>query len=170
MAQKRDQPVKITSASLEVRGKDKMATFSGDVHVVQGETDVRCNVLVVFYDGDGDKSGPGKATPGKSGPKSASGAGNQQIRRMEATGSVIVTQKDQKASASAPTSRVRANTLALIGNVVVTRGDDVLRGHRLFVDLTSGVSRMESGGGRVEGMFKSNSGQSPPQPPRARSE
>jgi len=34
--------------------------------------------------------------------------------------------------------------------VVVTRGQDVLRGQRLVVDLTNGVSRVDSGRGRVE--------------------
>ena len=51
---------------------------------------------------------------------------------------------------------MRTNTVTLTGNVVVTQGQDVLRGQRLVVDLTSGVSRMESGGGRVEGLFQSN--------------
>src|SRR5205823_9447088 len=34
-SQNRDKPIKISSASLEVRDKDKVATFSGDVHLVQ---------------------------------------------------------------------------------------------------------------------------------------
>jgi lipopolysaccharide export system protein LptC len=34
-SQNHGKPVKITSATLEVRDKDKMATFSGDVHLVQ---------------------------------------------------------------------------------------------------------------------------------------
>ena len=46
---------------------------------------------------------------------------------------------------------MKLNTVTLNGNVVVTRGQDVLRGQKLVVDLTSGVSRME--GGRVEGLF-----------------
>jgi lipopolysaccharide export system protein LptA len=141
-SQKRDQPVKITSASLEFRDKSKMATFTGDVHVVQGETDVRCNKLVVFYDDE-------KATSGSKNT-SDSGRGNQQIRRMEASGSVVVTQKDQRAAGDRAEFDMRTNTVTMIGNVVVTRGDDVLRGQRMVVDLTTGVSRVESGGGRVE--------------------
>ena len=43
---------------------------------------------------------------------------------------------------------MRENTVTLIGNVIVTRGADVLRGQRLVVDLTSGVSKMD--GGRVD--------------------
>src|ERR1700751_3568371 len=48
-AQDKDQPVQIEAASLEVRDKNKMATFSGDVQVVQGDTTMKCQRLVVFY-------------------------------------------------------------------------------------------------------------------------
>ena len=44
-----DQPIRITSTSLEVHDKDHFATFSGNVHVVQGESTLRCKTLVVFY-------------------------------------------------------------------------------------------------------------------------
>ena len=37
-SQNRDEPVKIRAASLELREKDKMATFTGDVYVLQGDT------------------------------------------------------------------------------------------------------------------------------------
>src|SRR5215470_16220182 len=49
-SQNRDEPVKIRAASLEVREKDKMATFTGDVYVLQGDTELRCKTLVVFYE------------------------------------------------------------------------------------------------------------------------
>src|SRR3974377_980560 len=48
-SQNRDQPVHIEAATLEVRDKDKVATFSGDVRVKQGDTGMRCKSLVVFY-------------------------------------------------------------------------------------------------------------------------
>jgi lipopolysaccharide export system protein LptA len=50
---------------------------------------------------------------------------------------------------------MRENTVTLNGNVVVTRGQDVLRGQRLVVDLNSGVSKMDQG--RVEGLFQARS-------------
>jgi lipopolysaccharide export system protein LptA len=154
LPQKRDEPVKITSATLEVRDKSKMATFSGDVHVIQGETEVRCNVLVVFYDDD-SKDGKDKSSAKKA--PAPEGGRNQQIRRMEAKGNVIVTQKEQRAVGDRAEFDMRTNTVTMIGNVVVTKGDDVLRGQRMVVDLTTGVSRVESGGGRVEGIFQSKS-------------
>jgi hypothetical protein len=49
-SQNRDQPVKIDADSLEVRDKDKLATFLGNVHVVQGDTTMICQTLVVFYE------------------------------------------------------------------------------------------------------------------------
>src|SRR5262249_34145894 len=78
---------------------------------------------------------------------------DRQIRRIEAKGNVVVTQKDQNATGDAATFNMRENTVTLVGNVVVTRGADVLRGQRLVVDLTSGVSKMDQG--RVEGLFQS---------------
>jgi lipopolysaccharide export system protein LptA len=51
---------------------------------------------------------------------------------------------------------MKTNTVTLTGNVVMTQGQNVLRGDRLVVDLTSGVSRVESGKngtGRVQGLF-----------------
>src|SRR5215831_10234000 len=56
----RDKPVNIKAASLEVRDKEKFATFSGDVHVVQGDTDMRCKTLVVFYEDNAATGGAPK--------------------------------------------------------------------------------------------------------------
>jgi lipopolysaccharide export system protein LptA len=145
--QQRGEPVKISSATFEIHPKKNMATFSGGVQVVQGDTDVRCKVLIVYYDNE----------RGKSASKNAEGGGSQQIRRMEAKGSVVVTQKEQRAVGERAEFDMRTNTVTLIGNVVVTSAENVMRGQRLIVDLTTGVSRMESGGGRVEGVFNSKS-------------
>jgi len=142
-SQNRDQPVKIDSASLEVRDKDKVATFSGDVHLTQGDTTMKCKTLVVYYEDNARSPTLKAAQPGP--------GGQQQIRRLEAKGGVIVNQKDQTATGNNGVFDMKTNTVTLIGNVVVTQGQNVLRGERLIVDLTSGVSRVE--GGRVQGLF-----------------
>jgi lipopolysaccharide export system protein LptA len=144
-SQNRDEPVKIRAAALELREKDKMATFSGDVHVIQGDTEMRCKLLTVFYEEETGARAVKAADPGP--------GGDRQIRRIEAKGSVVVVQKDQNATGDAATFNMRENTVTLIGNVVVTRGADILRGQRLVVDLNSGVSKMDQG--RVEGLFQS---------------
>jgi lipopolysaccharide export system protein LptA len=147
----RGQPVKIQAASLEVRDKDKIATFRGDVHVTQGDTLMRCQTLVVYYDAESGKG----AKPAQSGA-----TGQQQIRRMEATGGVVVNQKDQNATGDRADFDMPTNMLVLSGNVVVTKGQDVLRGQKLVVNMTDGVSRME--GGRVDALINSTGGQKGP--------
>jgi len=148
-SQNRDQPVRIRAASLEVREKDKQATFTGDVHVVNGDTELRCKSLVVFYD---EETGGGKnlkaADPGPSGERS--------IKRIEAKGNVLVTQKDQNATGESAIFNMKENIVTLIGNVVVTRGGDVMRGPKLTVDLTNGVSKME--GGRIDAYIDTRKG------------
>jgi lipopolysaccharide export system protein LptA len=158
----RGQPVKIQAAALEVHDKDKVATFSGDVVVTQGDTVMHCQVLVVFYDGEtspeakASPKGAPKAAP-KSAPPSANtapqAAGQQQIRRMEATGGVVVNQKDQNATGDRADFDMPSNTITISGNVVVTKGQDVLRGQKLVVNMTDGVSRIE--GGRVDALINS---------------
>jgi lipopolysaccharide export system protein LptA len=136
-SQNRDVPVQIEALSLEVREKDKLATFTGEVNVVQGDTNLKCKSLVVFYEGDvGSEPGMKSATPGP--------GGNQQLRRLEAKGGVVITQKEQTASGDTAIFDMRANTITLAGNVVVTQGQNILRGDRLVVDMTNGVSRVES--------------------------
>ena len=152
-SQNRDEPVKIRAASLEVREKDKMATFTGDVYVLQGDTELRCKTLVVFYEEETTPQPSQQVNAARPVKAAEPGpGGDRQIRRIEAKGNVVVVQKDQNAAGDAATFNMRENTVTLVGNVVVTRGADVLRGQRLVVDLTSGVSRMDQG--RVEGLFQ----------------
>jgi lipopolysaccharide export system protein LptA len=154
----REQPIKITSATLEVQDKKKVATFTGDVHVIQGETDLRCKVLVIYY--DNDEGGGGKVSKSKATPVSAPAGpdGSQKIRRMEARGEVVMTQKDQRAVGDHADFDVAKNTMLLTGNVILTRGDDIVRGTRLFVNMTTGVYTVDSDG-RVEMLINSKSSQ-----------
>jgi lipopolysaccharide export system protein LptA len=153
----RDQPVKIESNMLEVRDKIRQATFSGDVKLTQGDTTLKCRALVVFYEdtavASGKKGAPASAPAQKGG---GAGAGGQQIKRAEARGEVFVAQKDQTASGDNAVYDAKANTITMTGNVVVTQGQNVMRGERMVVNLTTGVTNVESSktGGRVEMMMQ----------------
>ena len=165
----RDQPVKIESDTLEVRDKQRQATFSGSVKMIQGDTTITCRTLVVFY--EDNAAAPQKNAPQKKAPAAAQAggvAGGQQIKRVEATGDVTVVQKDQTAKGDKALFDVKSNHVTLTGNVVITQGKNVLRGERMVVDLTTGVARVESGsskGGqpqRVEGLFNASAPQGLP--------
>ncbi len=150
------KPVHIEAERLEVRDKDKVATFLGKVEVTQGDTTMRCKTLVVFYDpGPPAKTAGGKDAPAK--PITQIGpAADQKIKKLEARGDVVVTQNDQVATGDAALFDMDTNTVTMTGNVVLTQGQNVLRGRKLVVDMSTGMSRVESGNGkdgRVQGLF-----------------
>jgi lipopolysaccharide export system protein LptA len=138
----RNEPVKIEASVLEVRDRDQVAVFKGNVIVRQGDTELRCRELAVHYEG----GALAKATA------DAQSIAPQRIRRLVATGGVIVLSKDQRATGGQGVFDMRANTVTLSGDVVLTQGPNVMRGDRLVVDLNSGLSRLEAKG-RVSGLF-----------------
>jgi lipopolysaccharide export system protein LptA len=168
--QDKDQPVQIEAASLEVRDKNKMATFSGDVQVVQGDTTMKCQKLVVFYGQEvgiaQKEAGQGGAPAPETKPALAGPKGAQNIRRIEARGGVTVITKDQNASGDLGVYDLIAKTITLTGNVVVSQGQNVIHGERVVVDTVSGNARVESnnqGGGttpsRVRALIQPNQNQ-----------
>jgi lipopolysaccharide export system protein LptA len=80
---------------------------------------------------------------------------------MEAKGGVVVTQKDQIATGDRGDFDVQSNIVILTGNVVLTKGQDVLKGERLWVNLTDGVSKMDSGSGGQQIQMMINPRQDP---------
>src|SRR4051794_407214 len=164
-SQNRDQPIQIEAASLEMRDKKKEATFAGNVKVVQGDTTMSSKSLVVFYDQGNAPAPPPAAKGAKTGPiQSATPGpgGSSSIRRLEARGGVVVTQKDQIVTGETAIFDTRANQVTMQGGVVLTQGPNILRGDRLVVDMTTGVSRVESDTGRVQGLFQSSGGSGAP--------
>jgi lipopolysaccharide export system protein LptA len=161
-SQNRDQPIQIEAASLEMRDKKKEATFAGNVKVVQGDTTMTSKTLVVFYESSSDKAAAPQADPAK-GAKAAKGApmqsatpgpgGASSIKRLEARGNVVVTQKDQVVTGETAVFDTKTNLITMLGGVVLTQCQNVLRGDRLMVDMTTGVSRVESDSGKVQGLF-----------------
>ena len=172
--QNQDQPIQIEAATLEVRDKSKMATFAGDVQVVQGDTTMKCQKLVVFYGQEvgiaqaGAQPPDAKPPDAKPAPTSAlpGPKGAQNIRRIEARGGVTVITKDQNASGDLGVYDLIAKTITLTGNVVVSQGQNVIHGERVVVDTVTGNARVESnnqgGGGtpsRVRALIQPNQGQ-----------
>ena len=165
-SQNRDQPIQIESATLEMRDKKKEATFSGNVKVVQGDTTMTSKTLVVFYESSSAAAPP--PANSKASAKSASAqsapiqsatpgpGGASSIKRLEAKGNVVVTQKDQVVTGETAVFDTKTNLVTMLGGVVLTQGKNVLRGDRLMVDMTTGVSRVESDSGRVQGLFQSS--------------
>jgi lipopolysaccharide export system protein LptA len=152
-------PIEITADRLDVVQPDRIATFSGNVDAVQGDMVLSADRLRVFYNGDGQNAAAAKgdgqnAVPAKGDAQNAAsakgdgqnaapaGAGNGSIRRIEAEGNVFLSSPRQTAQGERGVYDVASDQVTLNGSVVLTQGDDVIRGDRLEVDLTSGHSRV----------------------------
>jgi lipopolysaccharide export system protein LptA len=171
-----DQPIQIDAATLEVRDKEKMATFAGDVQVVQGDTTIKCEKLVVFYGPEPGAAAKASQTkrqqqqpqqpqvqqqPQQQQPQQQAGAlptRQQDIRRIEALGGVTVISKDQTASGDRGVYDLKTKTITLVHNVTVAQGKNVLHGERVVVDTVSGNAHFDSN-------TEAQNGTSPARPP-----
>ncbi|HWL70538.1 MAG TPA: lipopolysaccharide transport periplasmic protein LptA [Geminicoccus sp.] len=140
------QPIEITSDTLTVEQPKQLATFAGNVDAVQGDMKLRADRLLVHY-ARNDQAGSGGAGSG-SGTGGAAPADNS-IRMIEAFGKVVITSPAESAQGDAGVYDVVAGTMQLTGDVVLTRGENVIRGNRLDMDLNTGLSTV-SGGKRSE--------------------
>jgi len=129
------KPVNVKSDSIEVHQDEQKAIFVGHVVAVQGDSTLRAPRVTVFY----DNAGSGK----DAGPTGA-------IKRIEATGGVVVTSKDQRATGARGVFDMTTNKAVLYGNVILVQGSNVIRGKTLTVDLKTGLSRVQGG---TEGRF-----------------
>jgi lipopolysaccharide export system protein LptA len=176
LTQSSKEPIDIESDVLVVHDQQKYATFKGNVKAVQGTTTLRAQQLDVHYVGGGDKLATGEATPtvattgaaaneaaaqGAAGDKPAGASADQQaqITKIEAKGNVIITSdQDQTTTSDWALYDVPAQLVTVGGNVVLTQGQNVLKGDRLVIDLKTGESRFENpgntaAGGRIRALF-----------------
>jgi lipopolysaccharide export system protein LptA len=153
-----DQPIQIDAATLEVRDKEKMANFAGEVQVVQGDTTIKCQKLVVYYGPEpGTAAAASQAKRQQQKPKQPQAQQEQQpqqagglparqqdIRRIEALGGVTVISKDQTASGDRGVYDLKTKTITLVHHVTVAQGKNVLHGERVVVDTVTGNAHIDA--------------------------
>lgn len=145
------QPIEITAESLEVMQQEQQAVFSGNVLAVQGNMRIASDRMKVFYRAGDEAKGDAQA-----------------VSRIEVHGNVFISSPTETARGKEGVYDVDANHLTLTGDVVLTRGENVVKGETLKYDLTSGKSRIVGAGdtaggsandaeggkkGRVRGIF-----------------
>jgi lipopolysaccharide export system protein LptA len=83
------------------------------------------------------------------------------VNRLDATGGVMISKDDLRATSSSAIYDLDSSLITLIGNVNLVQGNNRLTGGRLIIDLNSGRSTINGGGaantthsgGRVTGTF-----------------
>ncbi len=87
------------------------------------------------------------------------------LRAVERHSRIVIIQKDQSAVGDSGTFDMKVNAAVLVGNVVLTQGQNVVRGDQLTADLNTGLLRIETkkaGQGHVQSVFVRNSGDKSP--------
>src|SRR3712207_4192689 len=128
-----NEPVEIISDSLLVEQEKQLATFTGNVDAVQGEMRLRADKLLVYYQEDDEQQ-----------DAEAQAGGDQAIRRIEALGNVFVTRPGETAKGDRGTYQPGTGEVTLEGNVVLTRGQNVIRGARLVSNRRTGQSTVHA--------------------------
>ena len=136
-----DQPIEIDADTLEVMQNEKVAIFTGNVVARQGDLRLNAEQVKVYYSGGESRSG----TEG----------GAAAIDRIDAEGKVFLSTPEETAEGASAVYDVNKRVVTLTRDVVLTRGQNVLRGNTLVLDLDSGRSTLDArgSGGRVRGLF-----------------
>lgn len=134
-------PVDVTSDSLDVDDKRKVAVFRGDVEAQQDTFKIRCAELSAFYKGEaGLADAANLSAAPKTGEKKAT-----ELTRIEARKDVYVTSKDgQTATGDWADFDAKTNKVTMGGNVVLAKNKNMVRGTRLLIDLTTGESKIDT--------------------------
>ena len=156
-------PIDIESNSLEIHEAKKVAIFEGDVIAIQDGWTLQTARLEVHYK-DGEKTKPGteaKVTAAKADEKAGkTGRGGTQITFLKAVGTVLIsTQDGQSSSSEWAQVDMRTQKITVGGDVVLTQGENILKGDKLVINLATGKSRLVNPGdganrpGRVRALF-----------------
>ncbi len=133
-----DAPIDVAADRIEAQDRADRAIFSGNVKVRQAELTLDTQRLTVAY----------------------SSGGGVQIRRLDASGGVLVRSPSETARGNFGIYDLDRKLITLIGAVQLNRGGSQINGQRLTIDLNTGRAVVDGGaagigqsGGRVTGHF-----------------
>lgn len=141
-ARNKGKPIEITADALEVIQENRLATFTGNVEVTQGDMRMTAQTMQVHYH-----------------PRAGDGAAQNAVSRIEVDGDVFLATPEETAHGDQGVYDVDAQTVELTGNVVLTRAENMIKGEHLVYNIATGKSRItsektqEDGQGRVRGVF-----------------
>lgn len=114
-------PVDYAADRIELQDKQNRVVLSGNVEIAQADLRMLAARTTVAY----------------------TDAGSLQIQRIDATGGVVVTRGNERASGDVAVYDFNAKIITMAGNVALRRGTDTLNGGRLVIDLTTGISNID---------------------------
>ncbi|MCH8684055.1 LptA/OstA family protein [Pedomonas mirosovicensis] len=135
-----DATIDVDADRFEVRDRENIAVFQGNVKVNQANLTLEANTVRVYYDRAQNN--------------------DLAILRIDANGNVQLTSPSERALGNYGIYDVKQRQITLVGNVRLIKGESTLNGDRLQVNLDSGVIRLNGAptqagqsSGRVTGRF-----------------
>jgi lipopolysaccharide export system protein LptA len=155
---RRDQPITVTSRTLEYDYKTNVVVYRGDVQAVQGDVQLRSEELTIRLVSKDDKktgaSGDQPTTTTAAKPAGdATLDGRVQVREIEATHNVRIDQGDRWATGGRAVYDEERRTLILSENPVLHDGPNQIAGDRVVVYLDENRSVVEGGDKRVKAVL-----------------
>lgn len=139
------KPIEIAANTLEVMQEKNQAIFSGNVIATQGSITMKSTRMTVFYKGGGE------------------GVMGNGISKIVADGGVFFTSPRETAQGNRAVYDVNRKQINMVGNVILTRDKNILKGTQLTYNLATGKSTLSAAsasgatsGGRVKGLFVPN--------------
>jgi len=136
-----DNPVDISADRLEVKQKENIAFFTGNVVVTQSDMSLISDRITVFYEGDREEGN------------------TSSISRLDASGNVVMTSLTETIRSTWGVYDFAERIITLGGQVVFTNAEGQITSPRLQVNLETGQITMDGGRtdddntGRVTGQF-----------------
>lgn len=141
-----DEVMNLQADRIQIEDRKLRATFEGRVRAEQGNLTITSDRAVALYSASLLKS---DAAP--------------DLTRIEAAGNVVVKRQNETARGNFAVYNLNERVITLIGNVVLNRGANIVRGGRLAIDLDTNSATLGGGnsggnvgsspGGRVTGTF-----------------
>jgi lipopolysaccharide export system protein LptA len=129
-------PVDFTADRIEVQDRADRVVVQGNVIVKQAGLTMTAQRLTVAYHQ----------------------SGGVEIDRMDASGNVVVTRTNERASGNVAIYDLNRRLITMVGNVQLTQGTNKLTGQRLLIDLASGRSTVDSKASGAPGTSTSPNG------------
>lgn len=138
-----EQPIEIQSSQLELNEAEGRAVFSGNVRVIQGNTTITAQKMVVHF---------------AQGASLSQGA--SEFDKIDLYGAVELFSDEQSATADEGSIDLISQMIVLSGKeVVLSEGESVFVGCQLTVNMQTGDARLESCGDKIKLLLNPKSNQ-----------
>ncbi|HNQ64859.1 MAG TPA: lipopolysaccharide transport periplasmic protein LptA [Smithella sp.] len=130
-----DKPIQITAARMEAFKNRSQIVFSGNATVVQGDSVLKAEKLILHYRQQPKTEKAQKARDNQAGD----------LEKIEARGNVSVVQGTRKATADEAVYVQAENKIIMTGNAELKEGKSSIRGERVIILLDEDKGIVEGG-------------------------